>query len=435
MTDVIDRMSVPKRVVLEPDRFASKVRVPFSLSEPGRLLIAAASASAGVIHFVMVPSHMGEWAPEGVAFALTGWFQLIVAYLAIRRSSRPLLVMALVANLAFIGAWAVTRTAGAAWGPHAGHAELVSSVDLACVALEGAVAVLALLFLTRPRLASGWRNGGPLLAPVVPLAILALTTFVIASPGARNHSHESHGGHAAGVHDHGGTTGHDHADDRGFSALSNGHHHGLSAPAALDLGTQARLDEQLAVTRQVAARYPTVADVEAAGYTRAGPYAPGIGAHYINYAGGLNPDGVVNRDDLEHPLAIIYDGTDPTSKVAGFMYYSMSPQEPAGFVGPNDTWHYHENICLKTGPGGVIEAPYGADQEATPAQCAAAGGYILPVTQWMTHVWTVPGYENDEQGVFAEATPALDCSDGSYYVLPVDDWADHPLDVCKTQAI
>jgi hypothetical protein len=141
----------------------------------------------------------------------------------------------------------------------------------------------------------------------------------------------------------------------------------------------------------------------------------------------------MNEDDLSHPLSIIYDGTSPDSRVAGFMYYSMSATEPQGFAGPNDIWHYHERICIKFGPSGV-EAPFGADFDATDAQCAAAGGSILPVTQWMVHVWSVPGYDNVDGGVFAEVNPALDCPDGTYYQLPPDEWAANPLNVCRSAA-
>ena len=72
--------------------------------------------------------------------------------------------------------------------------------------------------------------------------------------------------------------------------------------------------------------------------------------------------------DLAAPLSIIYDGTNPDSRVAGFMYYSMSPKAPQGYAGPNDIWHFHENICLKYSAAGV-DAPYGMDKSATKAQC------------------------------------------------------------------
>jgi hypothetical protein len=117
------------------------------------------------------------------------------------------------------------------------------------------------------------------------------------------------------------------------------------------------------------------------------------------------------------------------------MYYSTSPVEPAGFVGRNDTWHYHEDICFKYNSLKNIDIPYGLDHSATPAQCAKVGGNILPKTGYMLHVWSVPGFTmtNNYGGVFGEANPKLSCADGTYYMLPVDEWAQHPLNVCKAQ--
>ena len=232
--------------------------------------------------------------------------------------------------------------------------------------------------------------------------------------------------------------GHDHAataDDKGLSLLHNGQHGAHRAPQKLDPATQRRLDAQLAITREIAARYPTVGAAVADGYTRVGPFLPGIGAHYMRgFAAGMNPDGVVDDEDLRNPLMVIYEGTEPSSKVAGFMFYSAATKEPVGFAGENDVWHFHENLCLKFG-NGAIDVPYGLDHEATPEQCSRAGGSILPVSQWMSHVWSVPGWEVDEAdgGVFGEVNPALTCADGTYYMLPVDDWASHPLNVCKTE--
>jgi len=251
--------------------------------------------------------------------------------------------------------------------------------------------------------------------------VLLVTTLALASPSARDHASASHGEHG-------------HEDDKGLSLLTNGHHQEI-VQYELDPETQAALDVQIEMSKQVAAMYPTVADAEAAGYRRAGPYSPGLGAHYIKYGPReMNADGVVDGEDALHPLAIIYDGTEPGSEVAGFMYYSMSPTEPQGFVGQNDVWHYHERICLKVA-NGQIDAPFGADMEATDTQCAAAGGSVIPVTQWMAHVWPVPGYDGVDGGVFAEVNPALDCPDGTYYRLPAEEWAAHPLNVCRSEAV
>src|ERR1700675_967707 len=158
---------------------------------------------------------------------------------------------------------------------------------------------------------------------------------------------------------------------------------------------------------------------------------PGIGAHFIKIGGpSLNPDGVMSDEDLQTPLAIIYDGIAPDSRVAGFMYYSMSKDAPAGFAGPNDKWHFHTSICLKYGVNG-IDIPYGFDVKIPPKQCAAAGGTLLQQSQWMVHVWSVPGWE-PSQGLSGEVNPALACPDGTYYQRPMQEWLTHPANACKS---
>jgi hypothetical protein len=412
--------SIPSRFQgpLGEARDAAPSAARVELSGPAHLLLASLSGAAGVIHLVMVPSHMDEWALEGIGFALAGWFQLVFAALVLLKPSKVLLTAGIAVNAALIAAWAVSRTAGIPFGPHAGHPETASFIDLACVGIEAGLIALAALLVARPEFGSSWTRADAFV--LVSAGVLALATAAVVSPSARNHAAGAHGDHHA-------------VDDKGLSLLTNGHHHEIQN-VKLDPATQEILDEQLDVTRDVARKYPTVADAEAAGYRRAGPYSPGLGAHYIAYGGDqFNADGIVDDNDLAHPLAIIYDGTDPDSEVAGFMYYSMSEAEPQGFVGPNDTWHYHENICIKMDASRQIEAPLGADREVTNDQCAAVGGSLLPVTQWMVHVWSVPGYDNVDGGVFAEVNPALDCADGTYYQLPIEEWAANPLDVCRAQ--
>jgi hypothetical protein len=389
-----------------------------AIAQPFQIAAASLSAAAGIIHLVMAPSHMGESAIEGTGFLVAGWLQLaFAAAFLLMRLSRPILLSAIAVNAGIVAAWAISRTTGLPFGSHEWHAENITFIDAASVAFEASVIALAAILLIRPTVQLS-ASASQVLGAAVPIIVLAITTAALASPSARDHASGAHGMHG-------------HADDKGLSLLTNGHHAAMD-PQPLDADTQTTLDGQLAISKQVAERYPTVADAEAAGYRRAGPYGPGLGAHYISYGGSaFNADGVMNEDDLSHPLAIIYDGTAPDSKVAGFMYYSMSATEPQGFAGPNDIWHYHERICIKYGPSGV-EAPFGADFDATDAQCAAAGGSILPITQWMVHVWSVPGYDNVDGGAFAEVNPALKCSDGTYYQLPPDEWAANPLNVCRS---
>jgi hypothetical protein len=296
--------------------------------------------------------------------------------------------------------------------------------------------VLGSLVLLRPSLARRplSRGVGQGAVAFVGVLVIALTAWVF-SPSLA----EGDTGASADGHDHGGgaaaAAGMDHGapvDDKGLSLLSNGHHHEMGPEQPLDAATRAQLTREMNVTIEVARQYPTVAAAEAGGYRRVGGYMPGIGAHYITFGGAaLNPAGTMTDEALRRPLSIIYDGTDPDSVVTGFMYYSMSPNEPVGFAGPNDVWHYHESLCLKGLETGQIEVPFGLDNEATPKQCASVGGRLMKLTNWMVHVWSVPGWES-RQGLFGEVNPALSCPDGTYYQRPPREWGEHPLNTCKS---
>jgi hypothetical protein len=426
------------------------------LPTPLRHLLAALSAAAGAVHLAMVPSHVDEWAAEGAAFAVAGWAQLAMALLAVTRPSRRLLQAMVAANLAFVAAWAVTRTTGSPFGPHAGHAESASAVDLTTVAFELLLVVLAgMLLLGRvPGWLTGRRGqgrGGLLAGTVAPIVVVAVTTAVLASPSASDHAHDTHDGHGDGDAAGHAAMGHGHAageggdgglapvlqeDDRGLSDLRNGHHHEI-VEHELDAATQRRLDEQLDVTREVAARYPTLADARDAGFTRIGPYFPGIGAHYRNpNPGAMGRDGgIMDREALLNPFVIVYDGSEPTARIAGFMYLTMSDEEPEGFAGPNDVWHNHQDLCLRDAANGEIDVPFGLDHAASEAECSAVGGDLLPISPWMVHVWSAPGYDDDpDVGVFHEVHTDLTCEDGTYHMLPPEEWTDNQLNVCRAGA-
>ncbi len=419
MTDVIDRLDVVEVPPLDPVASpAAKRRAAPQEMNPSVLRVAAAfSIAAGVIHLVMVPAHAGESLAEGLGFALAGWFQIITAWLLLSRKHRSLLLPIAVANAAFIGAWVWSRTAGLPVGAHKGIKEPVGFVDLTCVAFEvGLLLACALLARRSNKTKTSTSKRGLHFALAVIVGVFALTTAAVASPGARNHGAHTHddGSTAAAGHDHGAAAT---TDDKGLSALSNGHHHVIGPELPLDAATRTQLTHQIAVSQDVAKMLPTVAAAEAAGYHRAGPYSPGLGAHYIRpTAAGLNFDGVMDDSDLLSPLAIIYAGTNPDSPIAGFMYYAMSKDEPQGFAGPNDHWHYHLNTCIKYNADGSIDAPFGADTEAPADLCVQAGGQVLEQTQYMVHVWSVPGWES-QQGLFGEVNPALTLS--RRHLLPV----------------
>jgi hypothetical protein len=206
-------------------------------------------------------------------------------------------------------------------------------------------------------------------------------------------------------------------DDRGFSALENGMQHG-GFQQPISKTARVELARQLSLAREVALQYPTVADAEAAGLRRAGPFSPGLGAHYISFGNALgNADGVMSDDDIHKPLAWIYDGTHQNSRIAG-LFYMTGMANAKGFAGPNDIWHVHHDVCIKTGADGVIDAPLGADHDATQAQCDTVGGNLIHQTGYLLHTWVVPGYESPE-GVFSHLSSTITCDDGTYRVVAV----------------
>ncbi len=148
--------------------------------------------------------------------------------------------------------------------------------------------------------------------------------------------------------------------------------------------------------REIALRYPTVADAERGGYHLVGGgFGPGAGAHYIGGGAGFG------AFDPAKPPTLIYDGISPTSQVVGLMYLGGGSTAPEGFAGPNDHWHRHSNVCLRG-----VESLFPADSDVTAAQCAAAGGRFMAITTWMVHAWVVPGISCD-WGTFSGECPEL----------------------------
>jgi len=420
----------------------------FELSTVGRVLLAVLSGTAGAIHLAMVPAHWASSPAEGFGFSIVGWVQIAIAVLMLAMPSRPLLRAVMLVNVSAVGAWAVSRTSGLPLGEHAGHPHAAQFVDLVCVGLELTLVCLAALWLSRPSLGRDWHGARLVVFAIVPTAVLALGTAALASPSARNHVDDSHAPHAAIVAADGTTSAaagaHVHSatdlsatavNDRGFSLLSNGHHHAITWHD-LDAVTQAELDRQLDLTRQAAARFPTLADAAAAGYRPAGPYGPGAGIHYIGGSGGtVTADGSLTDSALLNPGTLLYDGTGPDAKLAGLMYSVNTAVEPVGFVGTNDVWHDHTGLCIVISDKGITTA---LSDEQNPTvkeqQCPLVGGRFIKQTGWMMHVWTAPGYDNPG-GVFAEENPLIACSDGTYFTASAAErTAQHPDNSCKSGA-
>lgn len=428
MTDLIDRSSEEAAGVTPADDPPATVQAdapPRDIDLPVavRSALAALLAAAGVIHLVMVPSHWGTSVAEGAGFLVAGWLQIGLAVALVLRPARWMLQLTVVTNLALVAVWIVSRTAGLPFGPHAGHAETVSIVDGTTVTFELTAVALALGLLLR---GIGFvRADSRALSVGVPIAALLFTSIAVASPSAHDHAAASHGDH--------GAMGHAHGDDNGLSLLDNGHQHG-QGEEELDDATQAELAVQLAGTSALVERYPTVADAEAAGYRRAGPFAPGVGAHYrlngVTDSADADGDGLLAGDEVDRPM-LIFDGTAPGSPLAGFMYYISGEESPEGFAGGNDHWHYHTHTCIVPRADGTIDVPFADAEDATEAICNDVGGEWIAATGNMVHVWTVPGYQS-ELGTFNEINPALACPDGTYYQVPLEDLGPGETSTCRT---
>jgi hypothetical protein len=415
MTDLLDRPAMT-----EPSGQGRSGPRSSPIPGPEHWLLAATLVGAGAIHMAMVPSHLGESAIEGVGFLVAAWMQLGLAVAVLLRPTRAVLAAVGVTSVALIGAWAVSRTVGLPFGSHAWHAEAVSAVDGVCVALEAVALLLAAGVLSTMARARG-------AALVGALAAVVLATAAVASPGARNHAAHSHGDHGADGVAGNAVAGHDHgsaatgADDRGFSQLANGHQHEHGGDEPLTPEETVALAGQLAATAELVARYPTIADAEAAGWRRAGPFSPGLGTHYMGPTFAANADGDMDPEDLLTPM-LVYDGLGRDARLAGFMYLTYgSATEPQGFAGANDHWHYHERVCVRVGAGGVIDTPFGADLPGVTEQmCRNAGGSFIAFTGYMVHVWNVPGYESPD-GMFTELNRRITCPDGTYHQIPLED--------------
>ena len=391
---------------------------------PTRWVLASFSAGAGIVHVVMAPSHFGASAVEGTGFLVAAWLQLALAVGLVVRPTRRVLVAAVAVNVGLVALWALSRTGGLPFGTHAHHPETVSLVDGTCVAFELLLIALLALRLWRPG-ALRLRDG--LSAGIVPLAVFVVASAAIASPQARDHSAHSHGGHGVDT----GHEGHSAAEHAAHAADAegavappgDGHEHDDPPPVELDPATQAALTAQLVATAQLVEEYPTIAAAEAKGAHRTGPFLPGQGTHVMPAGYRPDTDGVMDEGDVLVPM-LVFDGTAADAPLAGFMYYVQGEEEPEGFVGPNDHWHRHTQVCMVTQPDGTIDTPFGAeDDRLTPEVCAGVGGELLTITGWMVHVWTVPGYES-EDGVFSPSNTRVTCPDGTFDQIPWRDVGD-----------
>ena len=101
-----------------------------------RLLLFVASMAAGLIHAAVISEHVEEAWVFGAFFAVTATFQVVWAFVLLRRPSRGVHVTGALANGAIVGTWLLSRTLGVPVGPEPWTAEPAATADLAASVLE-----------------------------------------------------------------------------------------------------------------------------------------------------------------------------------------------------------------------------------------------------------------------------------------------------------
>ncbi len=175
-------------------------------------LAAISSFGAAVIHFAVLPTHWQEWTPSGLFFVAIALFQLIWALAVLVRATAAVLAAGIVANVGAAALWALSRTAGAPFGPHAGEPEVVEAAGLCALLLECYVVMGAGWVWYRGRRAepiSAFGNAvvlGGLSAVIAAAATVGVASGLLndhhAPAGAQHDLHAPISGHEDDHHDH-----------------------------------------------------------------------------------------------------------------------------------------------------------------------------------------------------------------------------------------
>ncbi|WP_343905239.1 hypothetical protein [Nocardioides aquiterrae] len=157
---------------------------PARFAAPGSTLLlpvaVTGTAAAAGIHAAMIPAHLRERLVVGAFFVACALVQLAWAERALRRPTRRWLAAGAAGNLAVVGLWAVTRTAGLPFGLLP-RPEAVGTWDATCAALELVAAAACVAAARRgPRRPAPWREWH---AAAHAWLALALTLLAVLSVG------------------------------------------------------------------------------------------------------------------------------------------------------------------------------------------------------------------------------------------------------------
>jgi hypothetical protein len=114
------------------------------------LAAALLSLGAAWVHLAYAAPHLRQWWAYGAFFVAAGAGQALFAPLVLRRPRPAVLYAGIAGNVAIVGLYVLTRTAGPPLGPHARVPEPAGAIDLATTAAE-IVLTAVLLSMLEPR--------------------------------------------------------------------------------------------------------------------------------------------------------------------------------------------------------------------------------------------------------------------------------------------
>ena len=325
------------------------------------------------------------------------WVEIGLGVACVARAVRPVVGLAAATSLLSLGLWLSMHTVSSV-----PHSVMWVGVGLAVAALATSLALLI-----NGSWGGSWSSSTLVLASVIPVGVvIATTTALLVAPNtSAAHApsappRQSFASASAALAQK-TTVEVPGENSKLFQQILAGNaseQTELKPFVPLGPADQAILTGQLSQALQAAEKFPTVASAKAAGMILAGGMAPGVGAHYqvIGASDLTSLDGTFNPSK---PASWIYASTADNAPVVGVMYESLTAQPPAGFIGPNDHWHRHSNVCVQF-TAGKIAVPFAADQNVTPQECSDVHGVFMKKTVWMVHAWVVPGWESP-QGVFS----------------------------------
>jgi len=332
----------------------------------------------------------GRWlVPAGAALTLVGVVgDLVVRTLApAQHLNDPLLVLSFHGTdpwhlVSFAGLF-VTTLGAVRWASRLGT-ELGNLLGAVMALLLAAASILGVW--------SGWqaRTGQGTVAAAPSAASVAAAAARIAAAGPSGVAVDIGSTGAGSVDGVGdlltGSTG-----AEGGSIL--GHVHGT--PGTVSPEQAQILDRQLSAAMKATVRYRSIEAARKDGYIQVTQFIPGLGLHMANLD-------ISNKVfDPAHPQVLLYQPKANGSLALVGVAYSIAhtgpgDQQPVGFAGNADVWHFHQNLCFLP-TGSVTITP---DRAA----CRSRRGYFQANTAWLLHAWI---WKTNPDGVFTEYNPRV----------------------------